>query len=319
MVAHSRIQSSRRKGAEYSRHVGVWIFFGLSGYVIAHGFFHGRYRFNPASISTFAIRRAFRILPLFYLINATACVTLLLQGKTFPISVWDVPSQLFMLQWWHNYTLIGVFWTLGVELQFYLIAPHLIWLIAKAGDKWLIHGLSAWVLLWLWPWLSMKAFGTPIDDRTTLGNLQHFLAGILICKASASPRFGEYLAGWMPWWALGVGLTFLLIASGQYHGNQERFFELRGAILTDIAIGFLLLAHCALEQRTIPTNATTRALMLIGALSYGLYAWHGYLLTFFPWFEGQFAATFFASLALAYLSFVILERPAIIASHRSAI
>lgn len=298
--------------------VGVWIFFGLSGYVIAHGFFHGRYGFDAASISKFAIRRAFRILPLFVLISVIACATFLLQGRPVPIGIWDIPSQIFMLQWWHDYALIGVFWTLGVELQFYLIAPLMIWLVIKAGDRWLQLGLLAWFALWLWPWLSMKVLGTSIDDRTTLGNLQHFLVGILICRASISARSSKYLVAWKPWWPLGVGAAFLLIASWQYHGNQQRFFELRGALLTDLSIAFFLLAHCSFERLAIPTGRVTRALLLLGVLSYGLYAWHGYLLVSFPWFEKQFAATFFVSLALAYLSFVIVERPAIAVSHRSS-
>lgn len=44
----------------------VWLFFGISGYVIAYGFIHKRYRLTLPDLKDFYINRLLRIYPLFF-------------------------------------------------------------------------------------------------------------------------------------------------------------------------------------------------------------------------------------------------------------
>ena len=47
----------------------VIIFFGMSGYVISHGFIFEKYSFNKIDLKTFYQRRLIRVMPLFILIS----------------------------------------------------------------------------------------------------------------------------------------------------------------------------------------------------------------------------------------------------------
>ena len=55
----------------------VWIFFGISGYVISYGFIHKKYSFNFSSLKNFYTNRLLRIYPLFI------CISLSNQGLLF--------------------------------------------------------------------------------------------------------------------------------------------------------------------------------------------------------------------------------------------
>ena len=90
----------------------VWIFFGISGYVIAYGFLTKRYTLQIDDIKVFYQNRFLRIYPLFLLISTLTLVTAYFVSGKSPISIADIPAQLFMLQFNHEYILSGVFWTL---------------------------------------------------------------------------------------------------------------------------------------------------------------------------------------------------------------
>lgn len=56
----------------------VWLFFGLSGYVIAYGFVHKRYKLTNADLQDFYINRFLRIYPLFLVLSLISYVTSLI-------------------------------------------------------------------------------------------------------------------------------------------------------------------------------------------------------------------------------------------------
>ena len=293
--------------------VGVWVFFAISGYVISYGFLHGRYRFEFPDVLNFYRNRALRILPLFYVITAVSIVTLLLRGESIPIEWTQIPAQFFALQWTQEFVLNGVFWTLGIELQFYALAPLMAWALRHPERRSLIYGIILWVMAWVWPFVAWNCFGTSLDNRTTLGNLQHFLTGMLVCRAALDSDVRKLLA--KPQSALiltASGLALICVTNLLYHNAPGVFWRLCGALGADLAVSSLLLAHCAISQTSSSQpGRVTQALMAIGVLSYGLYAWHGYLLNYFPVMQKQLIALFLASLTLAYFSYILVERPAL--------
>ena len=56
----------------------VWLFFGLSGYVIAYGFVHKRYKLTTADLKDFYINRFLRIYPLFLAVSIISYLTYLI-------------------------------------------------------------------------------------------------------------------------------------------------------------------------------------------------------------------------------------------------
>jgi len=109
---------------------GVDLFFFLSGLVLfypyARHLFEGR---PPQTIADFAYRRAIKIVPS-YVLSILLIVALLHPdvGSTFAQAAWQFVSHaLFIFNWWPQTSgaINGVYWTLGIEVQFYLLFPLL--------------------------------------------------------------------------------------------------------------------------------------------------------------------------------------------------
>ncbi len=124
--------------------VGVDIFFVISGYLIG-GIILAGHRSGCFSIASFYARRARRILPALLLVLAVTVLigaallsaTEFIQlGKTLAAVVGGIPNIGFWLRveyfspraWWNPLLMT---WSLGVEEQFYLCFPWLIYLLAR--------------------------------------------------------------------------------------------------------------------------------------------------------------------------------------------
>jgi peptidoglycan/LPS O-acetylase OafA/YrhL len=116
----------------------VVVFYLISGYVMA-GLIHGHYN-GPRHIGSFYVDRTLRIFPQYLFYMGAALVWQLASGTTTlflthsPTSVdllnnvTVIPLNFFMFNGSDAYTLVPPAWSLGAELQFYLLAPvMLIW------------------------------------------------------------------------------------------------------------------------------------------------------------------------------------------------
>ena len=105
---------------------GVQIFFVISGFVIAHSL--RNVRLSPKSVGMFMVRRQLRLDPPYWtmLFLTVACLFVeqhisWIERKPFP-SVGDFVTNLFYLQnLTRNFNIMGVAWTLCLEVQFYLV------------------------------------------------------------------------------------------------------------------------------------------------------------------------------------------------------
>jgi peptidoglycan/LPS O-acetylase OafA/YrhL len=125
----------------------VWVFFGISGYVIAYGFLHGRYLLDRPGLKHFYLNRFLRIYPLFLALSLLGWLTMWIGSGSSPIEWRDLPDQFFGLQFNHTYVLNGVFWTLGLEIQFYAIAPVLMLPFFIESARWRRFAVAACVVL----------------------------------------------------------------------------------------------------------------------------------------------------------------------------
>ncbi|WP_050424633.1 acyltransferase family protein [Bradyrhizobium tropiciagri] len=150
--------------------LGVDLFFVLSGFLIGGILLDSRKQ--PRYFSSFYGRRAFRILPLYWLLLAIS-----------PPDHWGY--YLFFAQavpWLQfGYPLqepAFVTWSLAIEEQFYLFLPVLIFWLSR---QWLIRALWSCILLApVWRWL----FATYLHDQSweylLPGRLDELLGGVLI-------------------------------------------------------------------------------------------------------------------------------------------
>ncbi|MBA2466465.1 MAG: acyltransferase [Sphingomonas sp.] len=116
--------------------IGVDLFFGLSGYLIARHLVRAGIGSPKFLLSRYLTLRALRILPAYY------AVLILTVCGAFPL--FEVPSDglgvrvlyhLLFLQDYLPSNINVVFWSLGVEEKFYLIAPILILVLLNCRTK----------------------------------------------------------------------------------------------------------------------------------------------------------------------------------------
>lgn len=113
---------------------GVVLFFVLSGYLITTLLCNERERSNRVDLRRFWVRRAFRIFPVFYAyLSVIAVITALSILNLNPLAI--IFAGTYTLNYSFifsnqplgtDYPIVGHFWTLSVEEQFYLIFPLVI-------------------------------------------------------------------------------------------------------------------------------------------------------------------------------------------------
>ncbi len=107
--------------------VGVAIFFVLSGYLLTFRFWQAPEKWLQRQKSTFFVRRAARLLPAYLLCLLT--LVIFQQHWQSPQERWDVFLHLVTL---HNFTefsfysISDPFWTIPVQMQFYLLMPFIV-------------------------------------------------------------------------------------------------------------------------------------------------------------------------------------------------
>lgn len=283
----------------------VWLFFGISGYVIAYGFVHGRYSVSASDLRDFYVNRFLRIYPIFLTLTILGWATETVRLGASPLSLGDIPSQIFAVQFNQDYLLNGVFWTLGIELHFYLLAPLLVVpLLDKRRCWYLWFPVGLYAVSILWSIVAVRNLGWSFDGRNIVACLPHFLAGMMGCRMVAkakrdSSRF---------WRALVLAILLVVLTNHLYHLFPRYFWSPIGIVLTDAVIVALIVAHASWAGRkTVPVAAFT----MLGTLSYGLYAWHGYWMKTVPDLLNSAAVLAVLSLISAYLTYRAIETPAL--------
>ena len=180
---------------------GAWavdVFFILSGYWITR-MWDDRYSRTRASYFTFLVSRWWRLLPVFFVCTVLGlCSAMLLPG-----AVLGVRTD---LTWWLRQLLIAgssdagrilpLTWSLDVEMQFYLVAPAVIYLLARVGHR------ARWAIVGgLLVMLSVFFFRGAAADSARFGLFcGFFLAGVTLA-----------LTDWVAGWATIIGGLALLV------------------------------------------------------------------------------------------------------------
>ncbi|MGY1749243.1 acyltransferase family protein [Modestobacter sp. SYSU DS0511] len=154
-IGHGHVVPERWPG-----HVGVTVFFFLSGFLITTLLRREQDQAGSVSLKKFYLRRALRILPPAYLCIATSLV--LSSGiKASGVSFWGVAAELLN---YTNYYIVFAgrdglppetsnLWSLGVEEHYYLLFPVLLLLALRSrlsyrSIGWGLLGLAVAVMIW---------------------------------------------------------------------------------------------------------------------------------------------------------------------------
>lgn len=312
---------------------GVTIFFLISGYVLYRPFVETRLRGERISMSSYAARRALRIIPAYWI--ALTAVALFGNGAA---SVREHPPAYYgFAQVYSDETRaggIGQAWTLDVELTFYIVLPlvaALLGLLAwRSRGRLLVEILlltAATAAAFLW------TSSLPPGNRT-FGDPQlfwlprfvgQFALGMAIAAITVKVERGARLPGIADWLRRYPTLAWVIVPIA-YAAAATVEMSTATRDLVD-GIGAAALLWPAVLHR--PGSGATkvlgwRPLALIGVVSYGIYLYHYAVITrldaLFPAGTagtlGWVLASLAGAVALGALSWVVVERPAIRAGRR---
>lgn len=328
--------------------VGVPVFFALSGFLLFRPMV-ARIVAGEALSSTprFYRRRLIRIFPAYWV----ALVGQLLIGA---ISYMGLRGLAYHLTLTHVYTKghaqtgLTQSWSLATELAFYAVLPlFAIWLARRCRG----HSPQQRLLLsavalggWFAVSVGSRALNFALNGGwefnwrfTVFANADFFAVGMLCAVIAVGRSFSPGFAvlsslivrrAW-PWYAL-AAVAFVITATqlGLPHGLHDARAE------EELArqMGYLLVAAGCIVPATLGDPAqrsfrwlSTRPLVFLGSVSYGLYLWHqiflsgpddkGLLAQWFGWrlFEEPLLPVFvlatLGSIVLGALSWYLVERP----------
>lgn len=322
--------------------IGVDIFFVLSGYLISTILFRSLDA-GQFSLLDFYVRRTKRIFPALLLV-LVSCLGLgwfaLLSDEYQQLGKHVAAGAGFVanLVLWSEAGYFDVsadlkpllhLWSLGIEEQFYLVWPILLWLAWQ--KRWPIFGLIAALGALSFGW---NVYGVQHDAVATF--------------YAPYTRFWELLAGsalaWLTLYrhpqalALGLKIEASILSALGCHKAADGSRLSNG--LSVLGLGLLLVGFWCINKETIfpgwwalmPVLATVlmitagqkawvnrvvlsnKVAVWFGLISYPLYLWHWPLLSFLRIFEGnesdkKTAIAVLMALVLAYLTYRFVERP----------
>ncbi len=268
---------------------GVWLFFGISGYVISRPFIAALIDGGEMPrTGAYALRRAARIYPLYWV---AVCAVIAIDGTT-GTHGWQLPLHYLLLNNLvpgQQEALFSAAWTLALEVLFYAVIPLLAAWLRRSHDGPVAAERVAVVLLASW---AASILFTVLADLQGDGQIglwlrgslpsmwQMFCPGILLALAPhlSAPRWRDWLVG-LPSrrGARAVALVLLLAAALLGAAAPLRFGVVPYQLLVDMsrplfAVGYGLVIAAAI--RAPAWRHGSRLLLELGLVSYGIYLLH---------------------------------------------
>lgn len=309
---------------------GVFVFFVLSGYLITRLCLIEEVKKQHVSFRAFYARRAFRLLPAYYITLAAYCVLILVLGfdaekrdllvsglPYYALYMSDVPGllgingQLQDVPFAHS-------WSLGVEEKFYLVFPILIFGVLRAGPQFRLP-LTAGLTLFF---MASPFYGLG-EYAALLYPYSNILLGCLLAMVLHEERWFAYFKKLGVWWwpTIMLGL-FLVVQFGLQPEDDTPIISTAAAVIRSVyaIAATLLLAAVLLSHGWLKSALSWAPLVFIGRISYGIYLIHRLGLNPVEDFLGAegggvavnvlaFVLASAVSIAAAYVLYLLIEGP----------
>lgn len=286
--------------------LGVDVFFVISGFLITRILLQEYRRDGRIDLRAFYLKRALRLYPALMLVCLSFMAFFFVLRHTMPVALVKVSviALAYVSNVWMTVTgdYIGHLshtWSLAMEEQFYLVWPLLLLALLRFRRPSVIvavlavAGLGAWAL-----------FGgdQPYNPLLKAGGL---LIGCLVA----------FLVERKPWQNAGLAYAavaiFVACLWAESVGLTRREFSLP---VVSATIPFIIL-HLAFGSGPLVRILSSRLLVHIGVLSYGLYLWHYVVLSALGMmgYKPGLTMTLIAlvvTYVAAFLSFRLVEQPA---------
>lgn len=263
---------------------GVDLFFALSGFLITGILMQTKAATNY--FQSFYIRRFLRIFPIYY-----ATLAVVFAAAWLVPSIPNVPPPnerwlyfLYLSNWISVFTgtqppnVVGHFWSLAVEEQFYLVWPLCVWLISARGILRTAIGLSAIALIVRCAWVAHSG-PSPAIMLGTVTRMDSLLVG-----AIAAMMFARAGGAKPPRYLTAIGVAAIVawiagIVVTTWHSRPEASFAFVSTIgytLLAVACAALVLGAALGDggKDFVQRVFGNRGLMRVGKYSYGMYVYH---------------------------------------------
>jgi peptidoglycan/LPS O-acetylase OafA/YrhL len=288
-------------------HLGVTVFFVISGFLITTLLMSEHATRGSVSLRSFYERRALRIFPASYAYLAVIGIlgfigVVSLNARDLWCGALYVMNYLPQRSW-----VVGHLWSLSVEEQFYLLWPLAFVMLRKKGQVRIIAAVI--VVSILARAANRVAFiGTPLHDLEIFPSVADSLAiGCLLAILKEwLERQRWYLKLLQPGWSLLVLLTVLLL--NRWAGRTVD--AVVGTTLINVGIAVLIHRCVSFPNDAVGTILNWRPLAALGVLSYSLYLWQQLFLN--RWstaWVNAFPQNLLFALAAALCSYFLLEKP----------
>jgi peptidoglycan/LPS O-acetylase OafA/YrhL len=305
----------------YLGHLGVSIFFVISGLLISWLMIREREATGSLSLRDFYIRRSLRILPVFWLF--LLCVTALKSAHVISISGIDILRAFTFTRnypmwvhgqeyaWWLNHA-----WSLSLEEQFYLVWPSLFAYLSRKGSRYFAVGtaLAGPALrvgsYYLLP--SLRGYGRGMFHTS----IDVLMMGCVAAFVLDSPRWRERLKKIPVNTVVLASIVFLLGLEPFVLGHVSPHTPANS--VADIFMPTFeggMIAACVLvlvsgAGGVVRSFLNQPMAMHVGKISYGLYLWQQFF--FFPGSASSLRTVLWrwpAVYLISVGSFHFLERP----------
>jgi peptidoglycan/LPS O-acetylase OafA/YrhL len=249
--------------------LGVELFFAISGFLITTLLLREREAAGAISLRRFYVRRALRIFPAYYTVLAIYTVLVLLSLRHTAEGQHFLSNLKYFVTYTANWFVLpgevfGIAWSLASEEQFYCVWPS----IEKyVGIRWALLALFAVV-----------TFAISIRSGWLGSQVPHFIR-LVGSKISLTICFGVLIAHVLH---SRRGYRFMLRALGHPAAGLAVVAVLAAAIscrvprpITGAGMAILVAACVIREDHWLKPVLSTRPVVFVGKVSYGMYLAHG--------------------------------------------
>lgn len=257
-------------------HVGVGLFFALSGYLITGLLLDEFQHRGTVDLFAFYARRVGRLVPGLVVMVLVCTPLLAARGSAGYVGKSAVAALTYTTNYadimgWLPTSAFGQTWSLAIEEHFYLIwAPLLIWSARRGGARSVLRTALIGAALSLGLRIAI-ALATSSWAWVARGSVDRGDALLIGCAAAAGLRVGWAPPGWVlpTSLAVTVGLSFILPGENMPHRT-----------LLAVGLGLLSVSAAALvvsvdyHSGSVARILGARPLAWVGVVSYSLYLWH---------------------------------------------
>ena len=309
----------------YTGWIGVDLFFVLSGFLITGILLDTKN--SPRYFRSFYARRVLRIFPLYYVV-----LSLILLAADNSWRIGQLVPKPELWKWYYLYlnnwlgpdlapNIIGHFWTLAIEEQFYVLWPLAVCLLPRRFIAYACLGGIA-LSVGVSEFITVSHSSLDLLRNTVTRGFPTLLTGAVLACVVRDHPLGSKARKWI--YAAGAFclVTFVL---GEYLPKQPQIWELTWPLRLAIGFGAIVLFAFVKDQQMRKTGGLLGSTILrnCGKYSYGIYVYHvpilGVGLLILPHFFRDIGRSTVASAlydcgvmlvtyAVAFLSFHLFEK-----------